>query len=478
MGLLASFLQADVPPLDYRVLTYRVALFVASLLFLVGLRMLTNPETARRGMQLAVVGMVLGVLGTLVHRDIVNYGWIIGGLVVGTVIGVPMGLLIPMTKMPERIALSHAGGGLAVALVGIGEYLEGHPQHSAFAMGAVSFEILMGAITFTGSLMAFGKLAEILPGKPMTFGGQNAINFLLLGGALAGLVTLVVSPGLSSVFYALVGLALLLGVLLVLPIGGADMPVVICLLNSYAGLAASASGFALDNNVLIICGALDGGSGFILALIMSKAMNRSFANVLFGAFGSDATAAAGGGGGKGGNVREGTVEDAAELLKIAQSVIVVPGYGMAVAQAQHATRDLAGALGANGTTVKYAIHPVAGRMPGHMNVLLAEANVPYDQLFELEAINDEFQRTDVAIVVGANDVVNPAAKTSPGSPIFGMPILNVDQAKAVIVLKRSMKPGFAGIENELFVLPQTMMVFGDAKQTLGKITAAMKGGGH
>jgi NAD(P) transhydrogenase subunit beta len=476
IGLLASLLEGGTG-MDARVIVYRVSLLVASLLFLVGLRMLTNPETARRGMQLAVVGMVLGVLGTLVHRDIINYWWIIGGLVVGTVVGVPMGLLIPMTKMPERIALSHAGGGLAVALVGVGEYLEGHPQHSAFAMGAVSFEVLMGAITFTGSLMAFGKLAEILPGKPMTFKGQNGVNFLLLAGALGTLVTLVVSPNLSAVFYGLVVLALLLGVLLVLPIGGADMPVVICLLNSYAGLAASASGFALDNNVLIICGALDGGSGLILALIMSKAMNRSFANVLFGAFGSDAAAGTGGAG-KGGNVREGTVEDAAELLKIAQSVIIVPGYGMAVAQAQHATRDLASALSANGTNVKYAIHPVAGRMPGHMNVLLAEANVPYDQLYELDAINDEFERTDVSIVVGANDVVNPAAKTSPGSPIFGMPILNCDKSKAVIVLKRSMKPGFAGIENELFVLPQTMMVFGDAKATLGKITGAMKGVGH
>jgi len=336
----------------------------------------------------------------------------------------------------------------------------------------------MGAITFTGSLMAFGKLAEMLPGKPMTFPGQNILNFLMLAGALGLLVTLVINPHLTLLFYGLVALSLLLGVSLVLPIGGADMPVVICLLNSYAGLAASASGFALDNNVLIICGALDGGSGLILALIMSKAMNRSFANVLFGAFGSDAAAGAGGGGGKSGNVREGTPEDAAELLKISQSVIIVPGYGMAVAQAQHATRDLASAMAANGTNVRYAIHPVAGRMPGHMNVLLAEANVPYDQLFELDAINEEFERTDVSIVVGANDVVNPAAKTSPGSPIFGMPILNVDKSKAVIVLKRSMKPGFAGIDNDLFILPQTMMVFGDAKATLGKITGAMKGGGH
>jgi NAD(P) transhydrogenase subunit beta len=388
-----------------------------------------------------------------------------------------MGMLLPMTKLPERIALSHAGGGLAVALVGVAEYLLEHPQHSMFAMGAVTFEVIMGAITFTGSLMAFGKLAEILPGRPLTFPKQNAINLLLLGGVLVALVWLVVKPHDSTLFYAVAAVSLVLGVLLVLPIGGADMPVVICLLNSYAGLAASASGFALDNKVLIICGALDGGSGFILAMIMSKAMNRSFGNVLFGAFGSEASAEAAGGAGSGGLAREATIEDAVEELKLAESVIVVPGYGMAVAQAQHAVRDLANALQANGTTVRYAIHPVAGRMPGHMNVLLAEANVPYDQLFELEAINDEFERTDIAIVVGANDVVNPAAKNTKGSPIYGMPILNADQARRVFVLKRSMKPGFAGIENELFVMEKSRMIFGDAKVTLGKLATSLKGGG-
>jgi NAD(P) transhydrogenase subunit beta len=461
---------------DARTVIYRVALFVASFLFLLGLRGLTHPSTARRGMMYAVVGMLLGVVGTLLYREVVHYQWILGGLVLGTLIGIPMGLWIPMTKMPERIALSHSFGGLAVALVGVAEYIHRGQAMGRFGMGAVTFEVLMGSITFTGSLIAFGKLQGILSGKPQTFPAQNELNFLLLGGCLAGLVVLVLHPAMAGLFYGIVGVGFLLGVLLVIRIGGADMPVVICLLNSYAGLAASASGFALDNNVLIICGALDGGSGFILALIMSKAMNRSFSNVLFGAFGAETKG--GGPAGKGGNVREGTPEDAAELLKISQSVIIVPGYGMAVAQAQHATRDLANAISANGGTVRYAIHPVAGRMPGHMNVLLAEANVPYDQLYELDAINDEFARTDVSIVVGANDVVNPAAKTTPGSPIYGMPILNVDQSKAVIVLKRSMNPGFAGIENELFVLPQTMMVFGDAKGTLGKITAAMKGGGH
>jgi proton-translocating NAD(P)+ transhydrogenase subunit beta len=458
---------------DPRVIIYRVALFVASLLFLVGLRALTKPETARRGMQLAAIGMLVGVLGTLLHRDIVTYQWIIGGLVIGTVIGVPMGLWIPMTKMPERIALSHAFGGLAVATVGVAEFLHQGTAMSRFGTGAVSFEVLMGTITFTGSLIAFGKLQGILTGKPVTFPGNNALNFLLLAVALGALGWLVWAPGNMTTFIVTTALGLLLGLLLVLPVGGADMPVVICLLNSYAGLAASASGFALDNNVLIICGALDGGSGLILALIMSKAMNRSFSNVLFGAFGATQEGAVVS---SGGNVREGTVEDTAELLKLAGSVVFVPGYGMAVGQAQHAVRELANALQANGTRVKYAIHPVAGRMPGHMNVLLAEANVPYDQLYELDAINDEFQQTDVSVVVGANDVVNPAAKTSPGSPIFGMPILNVDQSKAIIVLKRSMSPGFSGIENELFVLPQTMMVFGDAKQTLSKISAALKGG--
>jgi NAD(P) transhydrogenase subunit beta len=452
---------------------YRVALLVASLLFLLGLRALTKPESARHGMRLAAIGMVIGVVGTLFRHDIIEYQWIIGGAVLGTIVGIPMGLWIPMTKMPERIALSHAFGGLAVATVGVAEFMHQGVAMERFAVGAVSFEVLMGTVTFTGSLIAFGKLQGIVSGRPVTFLGNNVLNGLLLLTALTGLGLLVHQPGQNNLFLAMTGVGLVLGVLLVLPIGGADMPVVICLLNAYAGLAASASGFVLDNNVLIICGALDGGSGVILALIMSKAMNRSFGNVLFGAFGS-VTAAAGADAAKG-SVREATVEDTAELLKLANSVVFVPGYGMAVGQAQHAVRELAGALQANGTRVKYAIHPVAGRMPGHMNVLLAEANVPYDQLYELEAINDEFAQTDVAVVVGANDVVNPAAKTSPSSPIFGMPVLNVDAAKAVIVLKRGMSPGFSGIENELFLLPQTMMVFGDAKATLTKISAALKG---
>ncbi len=474
IGAMAAALAEGGGGTDGRRVAYLLTLLVSSVLFILGLRGLTTPLTARRGMMMAVVGMAIAVVGTLLHRRIVSYEWILGGLVVGTVVGVPMGLWIPMTKMPERIALSHSFGGLAVALVGVAEYFNYHDVLPWFATAAVGFEVILGSVTFTGSLMAFGKLQGILPGRPQTFPGQNVLNFALIGLTVAGLGALVAMPQTQFLFYGIAALGLLLGVLLVAPIGGADMPVVICLLNSYAGLAAAATGFALNNPVLIVCGALDGGSGFILALIMSKAMNRSFRNVLFGAFGAEVRTTAASAKGA---VREGSVEDAAELFKVAGSVIVVPGYGMAVAQAQHALRDLAGLLEKRGASVKYAVHPVAGRMPGHMNVLLAEANVSYDQIFELEAINDEFQRTDVALVVGANDVVNPAARTSPGSPIFGMPILNADKARAVIVLKRSMNPGFAGIDNELFVLPNTMMVFGDAKQTLSKVASNLKEGG-
>ena len=474
--------------LDTRTLAIRLSYLVACFLFIMGLVDLSHPDRARRGNTLAALGMLIAVCSTLLDAQIIEFHWIIGGILLGSIVGVPMGLKIPMTKMPERIALSHSFGGLAVALVGVVYYLhesgfvkEGHVDK--FHMGAVGFEVLMGAVTFTGSIMAFGKLQGFLPGKPTTFPMQNAITIGSLLAGAAMVIFLVARPASISmqtadiVFYSMCGLGVLMGVLLVLPIGGADMPVVICLLNSYAGLAASASGFALDNQVLIICGALDGGSGFILAMAMSKAMNRSFMNVIFGAFGAAAPAATGGGG-KAANVDEASVEDAAELLKASGSVIVVPGYGMAVAQAQHAVREIATLLEKNSCRVRYAIHPVAGRMPGHMNVLLAEANVPYDQLYDLDQINDDFINTDVVIVVGANDVVNPAAKTSPGSPIFGMPVFNCDQAKAVIVLKRSMNPGFAGIENELFIHPKTMMVFGDAKQTLQKMATALKGDGH
>jgi NAD(P) transhydrogenase subunit beta len=447
---------------------------VSAVLFILGLRGLSSPETARRGMVFAEVGMFLAIVGTLLHRDIVSYEWIIAGVVVGSGIGTAMGLLIPMTKMPERIALSHAFGGLAAALVGVSEYYRHGAELGSVKMAAIGFEVLLGALTFTGSLMAFSKLQGLLTGVPITYRFQNPSNVTLFAMTFLILVYLVIDPSRQELFYTMLGLGFLAGVLLVLPIGGADMPVVISLLNSYAGLAASSTGFAISNNMLIIAGALDGASGFLLSIIMSKAMNRSFTNVIFGAFGKvEEQAAAATVGGVA--VNEGSEVDAATVLESAQSVIFVPGYGMAVAQAQHAVRELASILEKNGTSVRYAIHPVAGRMPGHMNVLLAEADVPYDQLYDLESINDEFAKTDVAVVVGANDVVNPAAKTNPGSPIFGMPVLNVDQARTVIVLKRSMNPGFAGIENELFVRPNTMMVFGDAKKTLQKVTEILKG---
>jgi NAD(P) transhydrogenase subunit beta len=450
---------------------------IASVCFIVALQALSSPKQARRGNAIGAFGMLVAVVGTLLVGKIVKFEWILIGLTIGSVIGAAMSIWIPMTKMPERIALSHSFGGLAAALVGISEYHHLGTEISRFTMGALGLEVFLGFLTFTGSLMAFGKLQGILPGSPITYKGQNASNIVLFLGALALLVLVVLDPSRSALFYLMGVIGFVVGILFVIPIGGADMPVVISLLNSYAGLAAAATGFALNNYVLIIAGALDGTSGFLLSLKMSQAMNRSFANVLFGAFGKveapaegagPATAAAA-------SYNQATVEEAVGVLEAAQSLIVVPGYGMAVSQAQHTVRELSQILEGRGATVKYAIHPVAGRMPGHMNVLLAEANVPYDQLFDLDDINDEFARTDAVLVVGANDVVNPAAKTNPASPIFGMPVFNVEQARAVIVLKRSFNPGFAGIENELFGKPNTMMVLGDAKKTLREMTTALKG---
>jgi H+-translocating NAD(P) transhydrogenase subunit beta len=383
-------------------------------------------------------------------------------------------MFVPMTAMPQRIAISHMFGALAATLVGIAEFytLGNGARVSHATMAALGFEVMFGSLTITGSFMAFGKLQEFLPGVPVTFKGQNAFNAVLFGLTFLLFVWLVVQPFTPWAFYVMCLLGLVIGISLVLPIGGADMPVVISLLNSYAGLASAATGFAIGNEVLIIAGALDGASGFILSLVMSKAMNRSFGNILFGAFGKPVEKSA--------RTAEGltakpiSVEDAALQLAYAHSVIVVPGYGMAVAQAQHAVRELADLVERNGGEVKYAIHPVAGRMPGHMNVLLAEANIPYDKLKEMEEINGEFQNADVALVIGANDVVNPAARNDKSSPIYGMPILNVDQAKSIIVMKRSMNPGFAGIENELFYDPKTSMLFGDAKSSLEKLVAEVK----
>jgi len=453
-----------------------VAYLLASLFFILCLRGLSSPEQARRGILFGELGMLLAVVATLLHWQILDYTWIFAGLIIGGAIGTAISLTIPMARMPERIALSHAFGGLASALVGVSEYYDsaGRFDGERFRLGALGIESFLGFLTFTGSLVAFGKLQGLLGGAPITFKGQNKVNLLLFLGALALLATALVIPSLALPFYGLAVIGLLLGVLAVIPIGGADMPVVISLLNSYAGLAACATGFALDSKILIICGALDGASGLMLSLLMSRAMNRSFSNVLFGAFGTEPGAAAATTG-TALPYNEATVEDAAAVLAAAQSVIVVPGYGMAVSQAQHAVRDLASLLEARGADVKYAIHPVAGRMPGHMNVLLAEANVSYDRLFDLEAINDDFARADAVLVVGANDVVNPAAKKDPKSPIYGMQVFNVEQARSVLVLKRSMSHGFSGVENELFFLPNTMMVLGDAKKTLLGLIAAIKG---
>lgn len=461
----------------------QVAYIGASAAFILGLRGLTKPDTARRGMQLAAFGMLLAIIGTLLNHEIVSYQFIIIGLVVGSAIGLPMGLLVPMTAMPQRIAVSHMFGALAVTLVGIAEFLHyrdvpGGP--GVVKMIALGFETLFGALTITGSFMAFGKLQGFITGQPITFPGQKLINAAVFFGAVGLYVTLVLTQSGGSteagliMFAVMTVLALVIGVTLVLPIGGADMPVVVSLLNSYAGLAASATGFAIGNNILIVAGALDGASGFILSILMSKAMNRSFANVLFGAFGGE-KAAASAKSAEGLTTRSVTPEDAAMRIGYARNVIIVPGYGMAVAQAQHAVRELAELIEKRGGRVRFAIHPVAGRMPGHMNVLLAEANVPYDHLFDLDEINEEFHACDVALVLGANDVTNPAAKSDPGSPIYGMPILNVQDAEQVIVVKRGMATGFAGIENELFYLDKTSMLFGDAKSVLSQVVTEVKG---
>ncbi|CAN5115819.1 NAD(P)(+) transhydrogenase (Re/Si-specific) subunit beta [soil metagenome] len=453
----------------------QISYLAASFLFIFGLRGLTKPDKARRGMLLAAIGMLVAIIGTLVKNEVVSYGWIMVGLVLGSLIGYPLGMWVPMTAMPQRIAFSHMFGALAATLVGVSEYYTDLAQGEGIGiptMAALAFEVLFGALTVKGSFVAFGKLAEFLPGRPITYKNQNAANLALAVVAVGLFVFVVFNPEASWAFYAMLALATLIGLFLVLPIGGADMPVVISLMNSYAGLAASATGFAIGNEVLIIAGALDGASGFILSIVMSKAMNRSFTNVLFGAFGAPTAATA--------RTTEGltvssiTPEAAALQLAYATSVIVVPGYGLAVAQAQHQIRELAELIEKNGGEVRYAIHPVAGRMPGHMNVLLAEANVPYDRLYEMDEINERFGEADVALIIGANDVVNPAARSDPASPIYGMPILNADKARRVIVLKRSMATGFAGIENDLFYADNASLLFGDAKESLTKLIGEIK----
>jgi NAD(P) transhydrogenase subunit beta len=443
-----------------------LAYLVAAACFVLSLKWLSHPTTARRGVKTGELGMLLAVAVTLVNLEIVDYRWIVAAIVAGVALGVPLGLLVPMTAVPQRTALSHAFGALAATLVGTAEFYLRRPAISATTMVALGLEVVLGSLTVTGSLIAAGKLQGVVRDRPWVFRVQNVANLSVLGIALMLVGVLVVDPGTPLVFPVVIAISLLFGVMLVIRIGGADMPTVISLLNSFAGLSAAMMGFVLDNELLIVAGALDGSSGLILSIIMCRAMNRSFANVLFGGFGVDAQPV---GVVERRPVRSVDPEETAFLLDAARSVVIVPGYGMAAAQAQHKVRELSDALRARGVDVKFAIHPVAGRMPGHMNVLLAEANVPYDDLYDLERINGELPQTDVVLVVGANDVVNPAAESDPASPIYGMPILQVDRAGSIVVVKRSMRSGFAGIENELFFLAKTQMLFGDAKAVIGEV---------
>ena len=453
-----------------------ITYLTATALFVLSLKWLSSPATARRGVFAGELGMLLAVVGTLFHHGIVDYKWIAIALVLGTIIGVPLGN-VQMTAVPQRTALSHAFGALCVTLVGTSEFYLRAPDISPFMMAVLAMEVILGSLTFTGSLMAAGKLQEILPQRPITYKGQNFVNLGLLSAAVIVAGVLVVHPEQMRLFPVLIIIPLVFGVMLIIPIGGADMPTVISLLNSYAGLSAAAMGFVLSSKLLIIAGALDGSSGFILSVIMSKAMNRSFTNVLFGGFGQIQTSATGAQEER--PVKSATPEEAAGILASASKVVIVPGYGMAVAQAQHKVRELYDSLTKRGVDVTFGIHPVAGRMPGHMNVLLAEADIPYDKLLEMDLINGDLPQTDVALVIGANDVTNPAARTDAGSPIYGMPILDVDKARTVMVIKRSMAAGFAGIDNPLYYLDRTLMLFGDAKNFVGNIVRELSGSdGH
>jgi H+-translocating NAD(P) transhydrogenase subunit beta len=453
---------------------WQAAYIIAALCVVFSIKWLSSPVTARRGVRVGEFGMLLAVVGTLLRHEVVSFEWIAIAFVAGAAVGVPLAYLMPMTSVPQLTALSHAFGALAAALVGSAEFYKdvaaGDPT-TGFKMVAIVIESLLGYLTTTASIMAFGKLQELVPTRPMTYKGQNVVNLLLFAFAAVLGVWMIVTPAPAWVFPSFIGLSLIFGVLLIMPIGGGDMPTVIALLNSYAGAACAAMGFALENRLLIIAGALNASSGFILSVIMCKAMNRSFTNVLFGAFGAATATSTAQTSAK--PVRSATPEDAASILESARRVIVVPGCGMAVAQAQHKLRELTDILNKRGVQVDFAIHPVAGRMPGHMNVLLAEADIPYDKLHEMEDINPDFAEADVALVIGANDVVNPAARHDKTSPIYGMPILDVDKAHTVMVIKRSMNPGFAGIDNELYYMDKTLMLFGDAKGFLGEIVKAL-----
>jgi NAD(P) transhydrogenase subunit beta len=433
---------------------------VAAALFIFGLKMLGSPDTARRGNGISSVGMLVAIVSALLGQGIVQYEYIIGGMLVGGAIGAIAARSVAMTAMPEMVALFNGFGGAASLLVGWSALA---PDAGAFTLTTIMFSILIGGVTLTGSLIAYGKLSETISGAAMTFGGQKIVNSLIVIGVLVSAFMFINNPGDPNWLYAVIGLSLLFGIMAVIPIGGADMPVVISLLNSYSGLAACAAGFAVDNNALIVAGSLVGASGIILTQIMCKAMNRSLTNVLFSGFQSVSTTVTE----VEGEIKPISVDDAYYVLEAASNVAIIPGYGMAVAQAQHVVKELMELLENNGCEVNYGIHPVAGRMPGHMNVLLAEADVPYDQLLEMDEINPRMESVDVAIVIGANDVVNPAAREVESSPIYGMPVINVADAKTVFVLKRSMASGFAGIENPLFYKDNTRMLFGDAKESIG-----------
>ena len=451
------------------------AYIVAFSLFIIGIRGLTHPHTARRGNLIAAVGMAIAVVATLLKEEVGDYGLIALGFAIGTAVGVPAARNVKMTAMPQMVALFNGVGGGAVALISWTEFREAGGDLPLETLIPVLFAAIVGSVSFWGSNIAFGKLQEVLPGRPIQAPGQQFINGLLLLGVLAAAAAIAAGSESEALFIAILVGSAVLGNLMVLPIGGADMPVVISLLNAFTGLSAAAAGLALDNVALIVAGMIVGASGTILTLLMAEAMNRSVPNIIAGGFGGGPAAAGAAAGAEDRPVRSTSAQDAAIQLSYASQVVIVPGYGMAVAQAQHAVRELARELEKRGVEVKYAIHPVAGRMPGHMNVLLAEADVPYEQLKEMDEINPEFPRTDVSLVIGANDVTNPAARTSPDSPIYGMPILNVDESQQVIVLKRSMNPGFAGIDNELYYSERTAMLFGDAKASVGEITSEMQG---
>ncbi len=448
------------------------AYLIAVVLFVLALKWLSSPTTARHGVLAGEIGAALAVIATLADPEVTQYKWIIIALIIGAGVGIPLGM-VKITAVPQRTALSHAFGALSAAMIGIAEYYVGVPHVTRFGMGEIGLEVIIGSLTFTGSLIAAGKLQEILPQRPITYRGQNIVSLSVLGAAMLLAAALVVNPNHTHFFPWMVVLALIFGVLLVTPIGGADMPTVISLLNSYAGFSAALLGFVLNSKVLVVAGALDGSSGFILSVIMCKAMNRSFTNVMFGAFGQVQASAAGAAEER--TVRSASPEEAAGILGAASKVVIVPGYGMAVAQAQHKVRELFDVLTKKGVDVSFGIHPVAGRMPGHMNVLLAEADIPYDKLREMDDINSDLPQTDVALVIGANDVTNPAARTDAASPIYGMPILDVDKARTVMVIKRSMNPGFAGIDNPLYYMDRTLMLFGDAKGFVGDIVRELAG---